>query len=142
MLCCPIDATLRQVQTITTALTSAHGVQARTASPAVGLPSLVGGSDNPGTGTGTPASSIAVAASLPKRVFTKCARYCSTSRGFQTWTKPMTQSSETSEASTSGNCGPRKLETANCVKANDPPATRAAGHIVLKLRKPVKMMSA
>src|SRR6266566_5910939 len=135
-------ATLKKVHTITTALTNTHGVHASVASPGLGLPPSAGASDDAGTGTGTLSSPIAVEPSVPTLVPANCARYCSTSRGFQTWTNPMTQRSETSEASTSGNCGPRKLETVNCVRANEPPATNATGHVVLKLRKPVKMMIA
>src|ERR1700680_1701700 len=137
--------TFRKVHTITTALTSTHGVHARMAPPALGLPPSAGASDDAagtGTGTGTLSSPIAVEPSVPILVPTKLARYWSISRGFQNWTNPMTQRSETIEASTSGNCGLMKLETTNCVRANEPPATNATGHTVLKLRKPVKMMMA
>src|SRR5579859_1151510 len=172
MSCCPARATLPKVQRITITLTSIQGSQASTASEAVGLPPARGAFVATGTGIssspmsgastfskaselpGAPAKLKAVGAdkvsalaarvlsSAPLVAVAKLALYCSTSLGFHTWTKPMTQMSEMSAASTSGNSGPTKLETVNCVTANDTPATSATGQAVRKLRKPVNMASA
>src|SRR5712692_1865488 len=137
---CPTKATLPKVHAITTALTSNHGSHPSMASPVLGLPPAVGGFD--GTGTGMPSSPmgvgpIAVAVVAAGVAIARFAWYCSISLGFQTCTKRITQMSDTNDASTSGNCGPTKLETANCVMANDRPATSATGHAVRKLRAPV-----
>src|SRR5579864_7071137 len=143
--CCPTKATLPKVHAITTALTSTHGSHASTASPALGLPPAAGAFDD--TDTGMPSSPMgvgptAVAVVAAGVAIVRFAWYCSISRGFQTCTKRITQMSEKSDASTSGNCGPTKLEIANCITANDSPATSATGHAVRKLRAPVNIRSA